>query len=99
VKVKFTPTAKAQFLAGLNHIRQDNPVAAQNLRLKAYGLLKRLEQHPDSGRSIPEFPELSYREVLVNPYRFFYRVDGKTVWIVSVWHMAQLPKEPNKGGA
>jgi toxin ParE1/3/4 len=94
--VKFTPTAKTQFLVGLNYIRQDNPVAAQNLRQRAYALLKRLEQHPDSGRSIPEFPYLPYRELLVNPYRFFYRVDEKTVWIVSVWHMAQLPKEPKK---
>ena len=43
---------------------------------------------------IPEFPELPYREVVVPPYRFFYRTEGKTVWIVAVWHGAQLADEP-----
>jgi len=56
--------------------------------------LKRLERFPESGRRIPEFPELPYREVLLPPYRFFYRVRDKSVWIVAVWHGAQLPNEP-----
>jgi plasmid stabilization system protein ParE len=30
----------------------------------------------------------------VNPYRFFYRVEKKTVWIVAVWHGAQEVDEP-----
>jgi hypothetical protein len=33
---------------------------------------------------------------MVTPYRFFYRVKGGTVWIVAVWHGAQLPKEPKE---
>lgn len=28
------------------------------------------------------------------PYRFFYRVKDRTVWVVAVWHGAQLPGEP-----
>jgi hypothetical protein len=40
---------------------------------------------------VPEFPELRYREVMVVPYRFFYRVKGDVVWVVGVWHGAQLP--------
>ncbi|MEK6590372.1 MAG: type II toxin-antitoxin system RelE/ParE family toxin, partial [Nitrospinota bacterium] len=43
-----------------------------------------------------EFPDLPFREVIVVPYRFFYHVKGKTVWIVAVWHGAQAPKEPNE---
>jgi plasmid stabilization system protein ParE len=56
--------------------------------------LRRLEKFPESGRVIPEFPELPHRELLLAPYRFFYRVKGKTVWVVAVWHGAQLPREP-----
>jgi plasmid stabilization system protein ParE len=44
---------------------------------------------------LPEFPELPYRELIATTYRFFYRIDGKTVWIVAVWHGAQLPDAPN----
>ena len=92
MKVKFTPSARVQFLEGLEYIRQDSPSAAVNFRNKAEVVLRRLEEFPESGRSIPEFPGLPHREVIIPPYRFFYRVAGKTVWIVAVWHSAQLPK-------
>jgi plasmid stabilization system protein ParE len=44
---------------------------------KAESVLRRLEKFPESGRSIPEFPGLSHRKVIVRPYRFLYRVWGK----------------------
>jgi plasmid stabilization system protein ParE len=44
---------------------------------------------------IPEFPELPHREVVIRPYRFFYRVEKKTIWIVAVWHGAQETKDPS----
>lgn len=91
MKVRFTPTARVQLLAALEHIRQDRPSAALRFRKRAETSLRRLEKFPASGRSVPEFPELPHREVIVPPYRFFYRVDGSTVWIVAVWHSAQLP--------
>jgi plasmid stabilization system protein ParE len=56
--------------------------------------LRRLEKFPESGRVVPEYPELPYREATLPPYRFFYRLKGETVWIVAVWHGAQIPEEP-----
>jgi plasmid stabilization system protein ParE len=94
LKVKFTPSARSQFLEGLEYIRQDSPTAARQFREKAETVLRRLEEFPESGRSIPEFPDLPHREVIVRPYRFFYRVSGKTIWVVAVWHGAQLPEGP-----
>jgi plasmid stabilization system protein ParE len=83
-----------QFLDAVAYIRRDKPAAALRFRRRAEHILRRLEQFPESGRTIPEFPELPHREVIVTPYRFFYRVKGETVWIVSVWHGAQLPHAP-----
>jgi len=94
VKVRFTPAARRQFLAALSYIRADNPGAARRIRERAESILRRLEKFPESGRVIPEFPELPYREVVISPYRFFYRINGETIWIVAVWHEAQLAKEP-----
>jgi plasmid stabilization system protein ParE len=94
VKVRFTPSARTQFLSALTYIRQDNPPAATRFRRRAESALRRLEKFPESGRSIPEFPDLPHRELILAPYRFFYRVKGKTVWVVAVWHGAQLPGEP-----
>ena len=93
MKVRFTSSARAQFLSALTYIRRDNPGAALNFRERVETVLRRLEEFPDSGRVVPEFPELPYREVIIAPYRFFYRVKGEIVWIVAVWHGAQLPEQ------
>ena len=82
--VQFTPSARAQFLAAITYIRRDNPEAARQFRQRAEQILRRLGQFPGSGRVIPEFPELPYREVLIPPYRFFYRPEQNTVWVVAV---------------
>lgn len=94
MKIFFTPTARNQFLQAIAYIRRDKPSAAISFRKKAEESLSRLNDHPKSGRPIPEFPDLPYREVLVTPYRFFYRVKDNTVWIVAVWHGAQIPLQP-----
>jgi toxin ParE1/3/4 len=94
VRVRFTPTGRAQFLAAIAYIRRENPVATARFRQRAEQALRRLEQFPESGRVLPEFPDLPYREVVVPPYRFFYRITEATVWVVAVWHGAQPPEEP-----
>jgi plasmid stabilization system protein ParE len=94
VLIRFTATARAEFLAVIEYIRKDKPGAAVQFRRKAEKALCRLNRFPDSGRKLPEFPDLPFREVVVPPYRFFYRVEQKTVWIIAVWHGAQQPDEP-----
>jgi plasmid stabilization system protein ParE len=94
VKVSFTPTAKLQFLTAVDGIRRHNGEAARRFRQEAGKALKRLARFPRSGAVINEFPELPYREVYIRPYRFFYRLEGDTVWVVALWHGAQIPDEP-----
>ena len=94
MKVRFTPGARTEFLSAVEYIAEDRPMAARRFRERAERVLRRLEKLPESGRRIPEFPDLPYREVIVAPYRFFYRVSGDVAWIVSVWHGAQLPSPP-----
>ncbi len=88
-KIRFTPAARLQFLQAIEYIRQDKPSAAKKFRQRAEKVLSRLETYPESGRVIPEFPDLPHREVIVQPYRFFYRVEKSTIWIIGVWHGAQ----------
>lgn len=94
MKLRFTPSGRSQFLQAIAYIHEDNPSAALRFRKRAEVLLRRLERFPNSGRSIPEFPELPYREVIIKPYRFFYRIRETTVWVVAVWHGAQMPQRP-----
>ena len=95
MKILFTPSARLQFLETVEYIRRGNPAAASDFRDKAEKSLLRLKKFPESGRLLPEFPDLPFREVVVPPYRFFYRLKDEMVWIVAVWHGAQLPYEPS----
>ena len=97
MKVLFTSSGRAQFLAAIAYIYRENPKAAVDFRDKTEKILSRLRRFPQAGRPLPEFPDLPFREVIIAPYRFFYRVKGKIVWIVAVWHGAQLPGEPREG--
>ncbi|GMQ80813.1 MAG: type II toxin-antitoxin system RelE/ParE family toxin [Rhodothermia bacterium] len=94
MEIRFTRTARSQFRKALRFIASDKPSAAKNFRLKAENSLGRLIDFPESGRPLPEFPDLPYREVVVSPYRFFYRLEDDVVMIVGVWHSAQLTGEP-----
>ena len=96
LRVDLTPAARSSLLAALDHIRREDASAAQRLRSRIESTLERLESFPHSGRRLPEFPDLADREVLVPPYRFFYRVVGDTVWVVGVWHMARVPLPPSE---
>lgn len=94
MRILFTPTGRRQFLEAIAYIHRAKPSAAIAFRRKVEKSLCRLNKYPESGRPLPEFPELPFREVIVNPYRFFYKIRDNNVWIVAVWHGAQLPDEP-----
>jgi toxin ParE1/3/4 len=96
LKVQFTPPARTQFLAALAYVRADRPSAARAFQQRVNTVLARLADFPESGRVVPEFPDLPFREVIVDPYRFFYRVKGDTVWVVAAWHGARIPDEPTE---
>ena len=93
MRVLFTPTGRRQFLEAVAYIYRDNPSASLSFRNKAEKTLSRLTKFPESGRLIPESSDLPFREVIVRPYRFFYKVKDEIVWIIAVWHSAQLPED------
>jgi toxin ParE1/3/4 len=94
VQVLFTPSARIEFLSAIKVIRRNNPTVARRFRQQVEKTLKRLARFPRSGALIPEFPEVPHREIYIKPYRFFYLVREDNVWIVALWHGAQIPVEP-----
>jgi len=94
LRVLFTPKGRRQFLKAVAYIYRDNPSASLSFRNKAEKTLSRLTKFPESGRLIPEFSDLPFREVIVRPYRFFYKVKDEIVCIIAVWQSAQLPEDP-----
>ena len=94
--VRLTPPARAQLLAAVTFIRADRPTAARDFRARVEASLLRLVDFPASGRVIPEVDQLGLREILVSSYRLFYRVQDDVIWVVGVWHDAQIPNEPQE---
>jgi len=94
VTLRFTPEALRQFSAAVRFLRGRSRAAAEQFRRKSDQTLSRLESFPESGRRLEDDPESPYREVVVAPYRYFYRVEGQIVWVVAVWHTSQDPDEP-----
>lgn len=97
MKVRYTPEAAERFLQVLTDLAAFNPLAAERFARLVERQFTRLAAFPQSGFGVREFPDLQLREFIVSPYRFFYSVDQSRsmVWVVDLWHSAQLPAYPN----
>ncbi len=93
MRIRFTPSAQAQLKSAIEYIRRDRPSSAAAYSKKAKRRLKHLSTYPSSGRRVPEYPDSQIREVVVSPYRFFYQQQRKVIWILAVWHEAQIPAD------
>lgn len=52
-----------------DYISLDNPVAAKKVVQKVFERLKKLKDHPQSGKPVEEFEQSIYRELVVPPCR------------------------------
>ena len=67
-------------------VARDSPQAAAALVDRIITATEPLATFPESGRIVPEFPDLGYREVIISGYRVVYRREGETIWIAAVVH-------------
>ncbi len=71
-------------------IARDSPQAAAALVDRVLTASTRLALFPESGRTVEEFPDPAYREIIAGNYRLVYRHEGATVWILAVIHGRRL---------
>jgi len=84
--VTWTQGALDDLRAIHDFIARDSARAAEALVERLLTATECLASFPESGRVVPEFPELGYRELIVSSYRVVYRLEGTTVWIIVVVH-------------
>ena len=89
-RVTWAPQALEDVEAIRAHVARDSVPYADLLVERLVAAVARLEQHPLSGRVVPEVRNESLREVLHGNYRVVYRVGSDLVEIVTVFHGAQL---------
>ena len=83
-QVIWTEPALSDLDAIAEYIALDKPSAAANLVQKVFSSTDRLEQLPASGRKPPELKKTRYLEIIVNPCRIFYRIEGEEVYVLYV---------------
>src|SRR5262249_60207355 len=83
--VRWTQRARDDLRDIHDFIARDSPRAAEALVERLVTATERLAAFPESGRVVPEFPALGYREIIVSSYRVLYRLANKTIWIQTLF--------------
>jgi len=94
VRIELASGAKSQLDEAIAYIGADDPAAALRMYERLDAAFRRVARYPKSGRKLLDWPQTGYREVIVHPFRVFYRCEGDVLWIVGVWHGAQRPDRP-----
>jgi toxin ParE1/3/4 len=97
VSVTWTKPALESLLEIASHIKLDNPSAAKRFAAAIKTKVTRLEEFPESGRQVPEFPSSALREIIVQDYRIIYQIRQSRlrVEILTVRHGARLLNMPS----
>ena len=88
--VRWTQRARDDLRDIHDFIARDSLRAAEALVERLLTATECLAAFPESGRVVPEFPALGYREIIVSSYRVLYRLADNTVWITAVVHGRRL---------
>jgi toxin ParE1/3/4 len=83
-QIIWTEPALFDLNAIAEYIALDKVEAARRLVKKVFKCVGELEQFPEIGRKPPELDNPTYREIIVNPCRIFYRFDQNKVYILHV---------------
>src|SRR5271155_3704969 len=79
-----------------SYISRDSEHYAENFILSLRESLRKLENFPSAGRTIPEFYDPNVREIIYRDYRIIYRLEPDRVVILFLFHGKRDPRELNQ---
>jgi toxin ParE1/3/4 len=90
-KIVWSPSSRDDLQDIVRFIARDNPRRAESFTYELMSKTDILEQHPESGRRVPEHGDPRIREIVFRPYRIVYRVNNEQtlIEIARVWHGAR----------
>jgi plasmid stabilization system protein ParE len=71
----------------IDFISQNNPTNAQDVLKTIRNRAATLSFLPNRGRVVPELKAIgieNYRELIISPYRLFFQIKGKQVYVLAV---------------
>lgn len=93
MKILWTEHAMTCLVEIEDYIALDDPVAARRWVEQLIQRTKILVEQPQMGRKLPEMPQGPLRELIEKNYRIVYRVQGKTIEILTVFERHRLLRE------
>ncbi len=93
MKLIWSPLAVEQIRNIVAYIAQDNPPVAKQWANKIFNAVKRLIEHPKSGRIVPEINRKEIREIIQGSYRIIYKIKQEQILILTVKNTYQLLKK------
>ena len=88
-RVRWAPQALDDLQSIRAYIARDSVEYAELIIDQIVQAVERLENHPRSGRIVPELGLSSIREVIVGSYRIVYLLAGVDAFILTVFHGAR----------
>lgn len=97
--VRWTVGARDDLQELVEFISRDSITYAASMARRLIAATERLEQHPQSGRVVPEYDDPSIREIIVGNYRIVHRQSQQEIVVVAIVHgsrdlLRKLPDEP-----
>jgi toxin ParE1/3/4 len=90
-KVILMPAAIKDLEEITGHIAKDDDRVAERFGNELIDQTLPLAMFPEMGRVVPEFDDLTIREIIHDPYRIIYRVRRKIgqIHVLRFWHAAR----------
>lgn len=96
--IVWSPLALDRVAEIAGYIARDKPSAAEQWVKAVFVKVEQLEISPELGRVVPEIGALRFRELLYSQYRIVYRIEEKSISILTVRHGRQeLPIDEIEG--
>ncbi len=93
MKIFWSPLAIERLENIYNFIAKDNISAAQSLIENIFNKVESLLENSERGRMVPEINRENIRELFEGEYRIIYRIENKSVFILTIRNFKQLLKE------
>jgi len=93
VKIVWTDLAIRDLKSIHHYIALDSKFYAKRFVTKLISRVDHLEVFPNSGRTVPEFNNISIRELIQGNYRLVYKVEAKSVTILRFHNSARTLKD------
>ncbi len=90
MKIFWSPLAVERLEDIFEYIAQDDSTAASKMIGKIFKRIETLSKFPQRGRKVPEAKREEIREIFEGEYRIIYRVESKSINILTIRNFRQL---------